>query len=115
GDERALYILISGDIQVTKIIEGVERPIGRRKPGMIFGEIPIIFGVPFQGNFRATEPSRVMRLEPKHFHALAVAVPEILTDVAAQAKDRIGGLQGIATKPGKPRAIVVAPRGDTSS
>ncbi|HET8948218.1 MAG TPA: FAD-dependent oxidoreductase [Candidatus Polarisedimenticolia bacterium] len=115
GDERALYVLLSGDIEVTKIIEGVERPIGRRKPGMIFGEIPIIFGVPFQGNFRATEPSRALRLEPRHFHALAVAVPEVLTDVAAQAKDRIGGLQGIATKPGKPRAIVVAPRGDTSS
>jgi thioredoxin reductase (NADPH) len=115
GDERALYILLSGDIEVSKMIEGVKKPIGRRRPGMIFGEIPIIFGVPFQGSFQATEPSRVMRLEPKHFHALAVAVPEVLTDVAAQAKDRIGGLQGIATKPGKPRAIVVAHRGDTSS
>jgi thioredoxin reductase (NADPH) len=115
GDERALYILLSGDIEVTKRIDGVEKRIGQRKPGMVFGEIPIIFGVVFQGNFRATGPSRVMRLEPKHFHALAVAVPEVLTDVAAQAKDRIGGLQGIAAKPGAPRAIVVAHRGDTSS
>jgi thioredoxin reductase (NADPH) len=115
GDERALYVLVSGDIEVTKRIEGIEKPIGRRRPGMIFGEIPIIFGVPFQGNFRAAEPSRVMRLEPKHFHALAAAVPDVLTDVAAQAKERIGGLQGIVTRPGKPRAIVVADRGDTSS
>ena len=112
GDERALYVVLSGRIEVTKLVEGVVRTIGVRAPGQIFGEIPIIFGVPFQGSFHATEPSRVMRLEAKQFHTLAAAVPEVLMDVAAQARDRIGGLQGIATRPGKPRAILVAHRWD---
>ena len=114
GDERALFIVVSGRIEVTKSIEGVVRTIGVRVPGQIFGEIPIVFGTPFQGSFHATEPSRVLQLEARQFHALAAAVPEVLVDVAAQARDRIGGLQGIATKPGKPRALLLAHRWDTS-
>ena len=113
GDERALFIVVAGRIEVTKSIEGVVRTIGVRVPGQIFGEIPIVFGTPFQGSFHATEPSRVLQLEARQFHALAAAVPEVLVDVAAQARDRIGGLQGIATKPGKPRALLLAHRWDT--
>lgn len=113
GDERALFVLVSGRIEVTKVVDGVVRTIGVRLPGQIFGEIPIVFGTPFQGSFHATEPSRVLRLEARQFHALAAAVPEVLVDVAAQARDRIGGLQGIATKPGKPRALLLAHRWDT--
>ncbi|HEV8199831.1 MAG TPA: FAD-dependent oxidoreductase [Candidatus Polarisedimenticolia bacterium] len=115
GDERALYVLLSGNLHILKLVDGVPKRIGERTPGMIFGEIPIIFGVPFQGSFRATEASRVMRLEPKHFHALAAAVPAVLTDVAAQANKRIGGLREIFTEPRKPRAIVVAHRDDAGS
>jgi thioredoxin reductase (NADPH) len=114
GDERALFVVVSGRLEVTKVVEGVVRAIGVRMPGQIFGEIPIIFGVPFQGSFHATEPSRVIRLEAKQFHTLAATAPEILIDVAAQARDRMGGLQGIATRPGKPRAILVAERWDTA-
>jgi thioredoxin reductase (NADPH) len=113
GDERALFVVVSGRLEVTKVVEGMVRTIGVRMPGQIFGEIPIIFGVPFQGSFHATEPSRVLRLEARQFHTLAATAPEVLIEVAAQARDRMGGLQGIATRPGKPRAILVAERWDT--
>src|SRR5262245_28283483 len=89
GDERALYVVLAGRIEVTKLFDGIERPIGKRAPGQIFGEVPIIFGIPFQGNFRAIEPTRVVRIEAAHFHALAAASPHTLTEVAAQARERI--------------------------
>src|SRR3954468_1814910 len=73
GDERALYIMLSGHIEVTKRFEGIERVIGQRAPGQVFGEVPIVFGIPFQGNYRASEPTRVARIEPAQFHALAAA------------------------------------------
>jgi len=38
----------------------------------------------------------------------------VLVDVGAQARDRIGGLQGIVTKPGKPRCLVVGHRFDNA-
>jgi len=112
GDERALFIVIAGKIEVTKRVDGIERVIGARAPGQVFGEIPIVFGVPFQGAFRAIEPSRVLRLEARPFHALAAAVPEVLTELARQARDRIGGLQGLAAKPAEVRAVIVGHRWD---
>ena len=57
----ALYVVLEGKLEVLKIVDGLERRIGRRPAGDVFGEIPIVFGIPFQGTFRATEPSRVMR------------------------------------------------------
>jgi len=48
GDERALFVVLAGRIEVTKAIDGIERVIGARVPGQIFGEVPITFGTPFQ-------------------------------------------------------------------
>lgn len=33
GDERALYVVLSGHIEVTKRFDGIERVIGKRAPG----------------------------------------------------------------------------------
>jgi thioredoxin reductase (NADPH) len=112
GDERALYLVLSGRIEVTKRIEGIERNIGWRVPGQLFGEIPVVFGIPFQGNFRGAEPSRVARIDAAHFHALAARAPAVLTALAKQARDRIGGLQGIATAPAKSRAVLLGHKWD---
>ena len=114
GDVRALLVVLSGKLVVTKKIDGIERTIGARGPGQIFGEITIIFGTPFQGSYRATEPSRVMRVEARQFHALVTSAPQVLTEVGALARERIGGLQGIAAAPATPRALIVAHRWDTA-
>jgi len=112
GDERALYVVLSGHIEVTKRFDGIERVIGKRTPGQVFGENPVIFGIPFQGNFRASEPTRVARIEAAQFYALAAASPEMLTEVAALARERMGGLQGFAAAPAATRATLVGHAGD---
>jgi thioredoxin reductase (NADPH) len=112
GDERALFVLLSGRLEVTKSIDGIERVIGARTHGQIFGEVPITFGTPFQGSYRATEPTRVMRIAARDFHTLAAANPDVLTKVAALASERIGGLRGIATAPPKARAVMLGHRWD---
>jgi thioredoxin reductase (NADPH) len=112
GDERALFVVLSGRIEVTKLIDGIERVIGTRAPGQLFGEVPITFGTPFQGSYRATEPTRVMQVSARQFHALAAGAPAVLTHVAGLASERIGGLRGIATAPTKARALMVGHRWD---
>ena len=39
GGERALYAVISGKVQVVKLVDGIERTLGWRVPGAIFGEV----------------------------------------------------------------------------
>ena len=99
GDERSLFVVLSGNIEVVKRVDGLEKVIGQRHPGQIFGEVPITFGTPFQ-------------VSARDFHVLAAAHPAVLTHVAALASERIGGLCGIATAPPKTRAVMLGQPGD---
>jgi thioredoxin reductase (NADPH) len=114
GGEAALFAVLSGKIEVIKAIDGVERRLGWRQPGAIFGEVPIALGTPFPGGYRASEPSRVMRLELRHYYALAATSREISTKMGVLARERIGGLQGIAAEPHKARVTIVGSRWDTT-
>ena len=114
GGEAALFAVLSGKIEVIKKVDGVERRLGWRQPGAIFGEVPIALGTPFPGGYRASEPSRVMRLELRHYYALAAASREISTKMGALARERIGGLQGIAAEPHKARVTIVGSQWDTA-
>ena len=41
GGDRALYAVLAGKMQVVKLVDGIERTLGWRVPGQIFGEVPI--------------------------------------------------------------------------
>ncbi|HEY3786276.1 MAG TPA: FAD-dependent oxidoreductase [Steroidobacteraceae bacterium] len=113
GGERALYAVIDGKLEVVKLIDGIERRLGWRIPGTIFGEVPLTLGTPFPGAYRASMPSRVMRIDAQQYYALAANVPDISLKVSALARERIGGLQGIAAEPPKPRVTMIGQRWDS--
>jgi thioredoxin reductase (NADPH) len=114
GGDRALFAVLSGKIEVVRLFDGIERTLGWRVPGTIFGEVPIAFGTAFVGGYRASEPSRVMRVDPRQYYAIAAASAEIPLKIGALARERIGGLQGIAAEPPKPRVTMVGHRWDTA-
>jgi len=114
GDERALYFVVSGKIEVTKRIDGVERTIGWRSPPVFFGEVPITLGTPFPGAYRAAQPSRVLRLDARQYYAIAAASPDISLQVTALARERIGGLQGLAAKAPTAQATIIGHRWDNA-
>ena len=58
-----------------------------------------------------------MRVEPRDYHAVAAAAPDVAREVGGLAAHRIGGprgLQGIAAEPPPPRALVVGQRWDAA-
>jgi thioredoxin reductase (NADPH) len=117
GEERALFAVLDGLIEPVKLVDGIERAVGKRHSGDIFGEVPITLGTVFPVGFRAAERSRVMRVEPHDYHAVAAVAPDVGKEVGRLAAHRMGGqrgLQGIAAEPPPPRAIVVGHRWDTS-
>jgi thioredoxin reductase (NADPH) len=117
GGERALFAVLEGRIEAVKLEDGVERVVGERQPGDLFGEVPIVLGTVFPVGFRAAESSRVMRVEAHDYHAIAAVAPDVATEVSRLARHRMGGargLQGIAAEPPPPRAIVVGHRWDSS-
>jgi thioredoxin reductase (NADPH) len=114
GQERALFAVLSGKIEVVRLFDGVERTLGWRLPGIIFGELPVALGTPLYGSYRASEPSRVMRVELREYYAVAAAAPEIAQKVGALARERIGGMQGIEAQVPRPRVTMVGHRWDAA-
>src|SRR5690242_6375352 len=114
GGERALFAVLAGRIEVVKTIDGIERRLGFRLPGTIFGEVPMALGTPFPGGYRALEPSRVMRIEPAQYYAVAAVSQDVALRVSALARERMGGLQAIAAEPPTPRVTVLGHQWDTS-
>ncbi len=114
GDERALLAVLEGCLETIASSDGIERVVGGRRAGDLIGEVPIALGTTFPFGFRASEPTRVMRIEARDYHAIAATSPEVGVKLGVLARDRIGGLQGITADPPPPRAIVVGHRWDPS-
>ncbi len=117
GSERALFAVLDGHIEATKLVDGIERKVGERHPGDIFGEVPVTLGTMFPAGFRATERSRVLRIEPHDYHSVVALEPEVGKEVGKLASHRIEGATGLlslAAEQSPPRAIVVGHRLDPS-
>ncbi|RKR37878.1 cyclic nucleotide-binding domain-containing thioredoxin-disulfide reductase [Paraburkholderia sp. BL17N1] len=112
GGERALYVVLTGKMEVIKTFDGIERTLGWRLPGTIFGEVPLALSSPFPGAYRAAEPSRVMRVDAQRYYELAAASPAVALKMGALARERIGGLQGLSAEPPKARVTMVGSRWD---
>ncbi len=117
GDARALFGVLEGRFEVIRSVDGVETVIGERRPGEVFGEVSIAFGMLHPGGFRAAEPSRVFRIELDDYHALVAAAPEVGERVGLLALNRMSGAKGLQARASAPvpfRAIVLGPRSDAS-
>jgi len=117
GDERALFGVLEGRMEVVRLVDGVGRVIGERGPGEVFGELSITLGMRQPAGLRAAEASRVLRIEPHDYHAVVAVAPEIGKRVGRLAVDRISGprgLQAIVSEPVPFRAIVLGHRWDAA-
>ncbi len=117
GEDRALFALLEGRIEPVKLVDGIERVVGERLVGDVFGEVPIALGTVFPVGFRAAERSRILRIEPHDYHSIVAMAPDVGREVGRLAAHRIGGtggLQAIAAEPPPPRAIVVGHRWDAA-
>ncbi|HET7714070.1 MAG TPA: FAD-dependent oxidoreductase [Bauldia sp.] len=115
GEDPALFVVISGLIEVVRLSDGIERKVGERKPGVMFGEIPLIYGTQFQSSGRALEPTRALRLDARHYYALAADVPDFAKAVREIAEYRVSGpkgLQSIIAERRKPQVTMVGHRYD---
>jgi thioredoxin reductase (NADPH) len=107
GGERALFAVISGALEVVKLFDGVERTLGWRRTGAIFGEVPLALASPFPAGYRAAEPSRVMQIGLEEYYRLAAASKAFAEQVGALARERLGGLQSVSAEPHVPRVTLI--------
>ena len=112
GDERALFAVIEGSAEITKVVNGEERVIGVRKSGRFFGEVPMTLSTPFPASGRAAEASRVIKLDVTVYYTLAALAPSVPARVAGLALRYLDSLQAIAAEQPEIEVRLVGPRLD---
>jgi thioredoxin reductase (NADPH) len=112
GDERALFVVVEGGAEITKVVNGEERVIGVRTPGRFFGEVPMTLSTPFPASGRAAEASRILKLDVTAFYTLAAMAPSIPARVADLARRYLESLQVIAAEQPEIEVRLVGPRHD---
>jgi thioredoxin reductase (NADPH) len=117
GDERALLGVLEGRMEVVSVVDGVERVIGERHPGDVFGEMSIALGMRHPAGLRAAEASRIFRIEPRDYYAVAAVEPEVGRRLGVLAGNRLsgpGGWQARVAETAPFRATVLGHRWDAA-
>lgn len=102
GEERALFVVVDGRVELTKMVHGVENVIAVRLPGEVGGEVPMTFSTPLPASMRAVEPSRVLKLDVTVFYTLAARAPNFSVAIATAAIERMEMLREAALRPLQP-------------
>ena len=69
------YVTLAGEMQITRTINGQEVVRGTTPPGIMAGEISLLYNTPSQVSVRAIQPSRVLVFDPPTFRQLFAACP----------------------------------------
>jgi thioredoxin reductase (NADPH) len=117
GDDRALFGVLEGRLEVLRAADGLVTVIGERFPGSLVGELSIAFGMLHPAGFRATEPTRVFKLALHDYQELVSWLPVVGERVSALAENRLSGPKGLAARAAAPtayRAVVLGRRRDAA-
>ena len=74
---RGLFMLLSGEVDVSKRDQGSKVLLASLGPGDVFGEISLVHDEPASATVTAAKQSTVLFLAKEIFHRLEEAVPEI--------------------------------------
>jgi signal transduction histidine kinase len=89
----AMFVVVSGELEVTKHAEGVDLPLARVGPGAIQGEIAAIGGQERAATVRALTGVEVLRIPREGLLALLDAGPEPALALLRTVLERMRGLE----------------------
>jgi CRP-like cAMP-binding protein len=99
---RGLFILLAGEVDVSKRDGDTKVLLATLKPGDVFGEISLLHDEPTTATVTAARQSTVLFLDKEIFHRLCAAFPDIREYVSQLSEDRLMDtrllLEGTATE-----------------
>jgi thioredoxin reductase (NADPH) len=107
GELPAFFIVLSGGVDVLKSVGGTDRVINHYAAGEYGGEVPLLLRAPAIASLRATEASRVARLESADFHELIVSCPKLNAEIMRTMAARISHVQQVNASTAPPPAVTL--------
>jgi thioredoxin reductase (NADPH) len=107
GQTPAFFGLIEGRIDVFKVMGGRDQRMISFGPGDYFGEVPLLLGAPALASLKATEPSRLMRLDGPDFLEMVSKCRVLSAEISQTMANRIARLQQAAVDAPSAMATVI--------
>jgi len=112
GDEPHFYVILSGRLSVTKIVDDTELVLAVRERGAFFGETALLLSATAFANLRADADSRLLRLDPFDFQAITARNDRFKALILQSAADRIEELSQRAVAKEAEAILIVGHRWD---
>ncbi len=93
-----LYVILEGELRITKKVDGGEVVINVYTPGMFFAEVPLLAGTPFLATGRALTECRLFLLPDEAFRHMLKAYPAFSHTILETMAQRVQILQSITAQ-----------------
>ncbi len=113
GETPWFYILVEGQLEVTKELNGQTKVVNHYNCGDYFGELPLLLGSAAFASLRAKKPSRVLRLDRMQFKAMIDSSPECSALIMKTMMDRVTMIQEYIRENPASRVLVIGSQYDT--
>jgi signal transduction histidine kinase len=90
-----LYVILEGELRITKEVDGSEVVINVYIPGTFFAEVPLLAGTPFLATSRALTDCRLFLLPDKAFRHMLTANPAFSHTILETMAQRVKILQSV--------------------
>ena len=115
GQTPAFYGLLDGRIDVYKAVGNRhERQIKSYGPGEYFGEVPLLLGAPALASLRASEQSRLARLEEDDFLDLVTSCRVLSGEISKTMMSRIDSIRNLTVETPRSVVTVIGHRSDAA-
>jgi CRP-like cAMP-binding protein len=96
GPADKFFIVVDGELEVTREEAGSTETVSTLGPGELFGEMAILFDKPRGTSARATKPTRLLVLDGATFRSVVAQALGTTPDFDQIIRERIGALPGTA-------------------
>ena len=96
GDEAAFYLVLEGELRVLKKVGDAEMLLTTHKPGVFFGEIPLMMDTSFVAGGQAVGDVVAFRLDQEAFWALFLSCSGIAREISQTMAWRTQDLESVS-------------------
>ena len=99
------FVLLEGEISVSKKHGDQEIVVARNRPGAFFGEVPLLLGTPYMLSGRAEGDCRLIVFPEEAFWKLLRLCPAISSEIFREMATRLRNIEGSAQQQQKLEAL----------
>ncbi|MEO7719097.1 MAG: FAD-dependent oxidoreductase [Capsulimonas sp.] len=112
GDMPSFFVLVSGEIDVIRTVNGDPSVIASYKAGDFFGEVPLLLGSAAFASLRTKSDCRILRLERPEFQYLITHSEKMASSILQTMMQRVEQMQQFSINTPIERTLVIGQHSD---